>query len=42
MIGIPLNRQIPFGRTTERFFVEGEQHEAQQWQDVILPPDDEP
>jgi len=42
MIGIPLNRQVPFGRTTERFFVEGEQHEAQQWQDVILPPDDEP
>jgi len=42
MIGHPLNRQLPFGRTTERFFVEGEQHEAQQWQDVNLPPDDEP
>jgi hypothetical protein len=41
MIGRPL-RQVPFGRTTERFFVEGEQHEAQQWQDVTLPPDDEP
>jgi hypothetical protein len=41
MIGRPL-RQVPFGQTTERFFVEGEQHEAQQWQDVTLPPDDEP
>jgi hypothetical protein len=40
MIG--LGRQVPFGQTTERFFVEGEQHEAQQWQDVALPPDDEP
>jgi hypothetical protein len=40
MVG--LSGQVPFGRTTERFFVEGEQHEAQQWQDVILPPDDEP
>ncbi len=42
MIGHPLTRQVPFGRTTQRFFVEGEQHEAQQWQDVALPPDDEP
>lgn len=40
--GSSLNRQVPFGRTTERFFVEGDEHEARQWQDTILPPDDEP
>lgn len=38
----PRNRQVPFGRTTEEFFVEGEQHEATQWEDANLPPDDEP
>lgn len=30
-----------FGRTTVRFFAEGDQHEAAGWRDVILPPDDE-
>ena len=35
-------RSPPFGRTTQRFFVEGEQHEAANWEDVVLPPDDEP
>jgi hypothetical protein len=36
------SRRSPFGRITERFFAEGEQHEAAHWQDVVLPPDDEP
>jgi len=36
------SRVLPFGHTTERFFAEGEQHEAANWEDTILPPDDEP
>jgi len=39
--GVP-SRNPSFGRTTQEFFVEGEQHEAADWQDVVLPPDDEP
>jgi hypothetical protein len=31
----------PFGRTTVRFFDEGDRHEAAGWRDVVLPPDDE-
>ena len=30
------------GTTTQRFFEEGEQHEAADWQDTVLPPDDAP
>lgn len=30
------------GETTLEFFKEGEQHEAAEWTDVQLPPDDEP
>lgn len=30
------------GETTMEFFKEGEQHEAAEWTDVLLPPDDEP
>lgn len=30
------------GETTLEFFKEGEQHEAAEWRDVLLPPDDEP
>lgn len=36
------SHRSPFGRTTERFFAEGERHEAANWQDVVLPPDGEP
>ncbi len=32
----------PFGRTTQKFFVEGERHEASGWEDTVLPPDDDP
>jgi hypothetical protein len=42
MVTHPIERQDPFGRTTENFFLEGQQHEARQWQDTVLPPDDEP
>lgn len=31
----------PFGRTTQRFFAQGEQHEATEWQDTVLVPDEE-
>ena len=34
--------RMRFGGTTERFFIEGAQHEAAEWTDTVLPPDDEP
>jgi hypothetical protein len=40
--GWQASSQVPFGRTTQLFFKEGEEHEARQWEDVVLPPDDEP
>jgi hypothetical protein len=41
MIGHPLREDDSFGRTTDRFFAEGEEHEAHGWGDVDLPFDDE-
>jgi hypothetical protein len=41
MVGHPLGDEGSFGRTTENFFAEGEEHEARGWEDV-LPLDDEP
>jgi len=40
---IPLPKPAPrIGQTTQRFFEEGERHEAADWNDTILPLDDEP
>jgi len=33
---------MSFGQTTQRFFVEGEEHEAADWNDTVLPPDADP
>src|SRR4051812_39734323 len=38
----PLPPNMRVGATTQRFFAEGEQHEAAEWQDTVLPPDDAP
>ena len=42
MIVHPISRRAAFGRTTEDFFLQGEEHETRQWEDIVLPPDDEP
>src|SRR5688500_5284707 len=38
----PTMPMMRVGSTTQRFFEEGEQHEAAQWTDTVLPPDDAP
>lgn len=46
MVGHPIDRpdslrQDSFGRTTERFFAEGEEHESREWEDVQVTAEDE-
>ncbi|MEO5768102.1 MAG: hypothetical protein ABIS92_07095 [Polyangia bacterium] len=38
----PVQPTMRVGSTTQRFFAEGEKHEAAEWQDTVLPPDDAP
>jgi hypothetical protein len=35
------DRSPPFGKNTLQFFEEGEKHERTDWEDTVLPPDDE-